>query len=237
MSELFDLVAEARTDFGKATSRRLRRESGKVPAVIYGAKKEPVHIMLPGNTINKALEIEGFYSQILNVKIDGKKQKVILKDLQRHPFKPVILHMDFLRVSATEKLTVNIPLHFVGEDSAPGVAEGGVFTHSMNELEIRCLPADLPEFIEVDVSKMKLDDVIHLTEITVTSGIEIVALAHGTDQAHDHAVISLHEPRLQAEPVEEEEPETAEAAEGEAAPEGEEEKPSEESSDEGKSEE
>lgn len=237
MSELFDLTAETRKDFGKATSRRLRRQSGRVPAVIYGAKKEPAHVTLPGNVINKALELEGFYSQILNISVDGKKQKVILKDLQRHPYKPVILHMDFMRVSATEKLTVNIPLHFVGEDKAPGVTEGGVFTHSINELEIRCLPADLPEFIEVDVSGMKLDDIIHLTQLNVPKGVEIVALSHGTDHAHDHAVVSLHKPHVQAEPVEEE-LEAAEeaAAEGEAA-ESKEEKPSEESSDEGKSEE
>lgn len=224
MSELFNLTAETRTDFGKSTSRRLRQLDAKVPAVVYGAKKAPAHILLPGNIIKKALEHENFYSQILSLEIDGKKQKVILKDLQRHPFKPTILHMDFMRVSATDKLTVNLPIHFVGEENAPGAKDGGVFTHSMNEMEIRCLPANLPEFIEVDVSKMQMDDIIHLTDIKVPKGVEILALAHGTDQAHDHAVVSLHEPRMQAETTEDE-------LEGEA------DKPSKDSADEGKSEE
>lgn len=213
MSNLLDLTADIRTDLGKAASRRMRRFDDKVPAVVYGAHKEPEHIVLSGNHVTKALENESVYSQILSLTVAGKQQKVILKALHRHPYKPKIMHMDFQRVSANEKLTVTVPIHFLGEDEAPGAKKGGVFSHNLNELEIRCLPANLPESIDIDVSKMEMDDVIHLTQIKVPKGVELMALTHGTDQAHDHAVVSLHMPVLQAEPVEEE----LEASAGEEA--------------------
>lgn len=219
----FLLNAEVRTDFGKAASRRMRREETGVPAVVYGAHEDPVHIVLPVNIIRKALESEAFYSSILTLNIAGKKTKAVIRDIQRHPFKPKVQHMDFLRVSAKEAINMTVPIHFVGEEKAPGVTEGGVFSHNINELEVRCLPGDLPEFIEINVANMKLDDVIHLSEIKAPKGVEILAQAEATDHAHDHAVVSLHVPHIAEEPEEELEAAEGEevAAEGEAAIEGE----------------
>lgn len=233
MSE-FEIAAEIRSDLGKAASRRMRRLNNQVPAVIYGAHEDPVHITLPGNAINKALENEAFYSHILTIDVAGKKTKAVLRDIQRHPYKPKVEHLDFMRVSAKEAITMTVPIHFEGEDQAPGLKEGATFSHNIAELEIRCLPADLPEYIAVDVSKMELDDVIHLSEIKAPKGVEILALATVTDHAHDHAVVSLHVPHIAPEPTEEEEAAAAaEEAEGEtpeaAGEEGEgEEKPAEE---------
>lgn len=204
MSEQFELTAQARTSFGKAETRRLRRLENLVPAVVYGAHKEPTHVSLLSNKVNKALENEGFYSQIIDLTIDGKKQKVILKALQRHPYKPRIMHMDFLRIKADEKLTVKIPVHFIGEDEAPGLKQGGVMTHHINDLEVSCLPADIPTSIDIDVSKMEMDAVIHLSEIKAPKGVELLALTAVTDDAHDHAAVSVHMPKVQAEPVEDE---------------------------------
>lgn len=216
MANLFDLTVASRDTFGKAANRRTRRLEDTVPAIIYGGNEEPVAISLSHNLVVRALENEAFFSHILTLNIDGKKkQQVIAKDIQRQPGRPRILHMDFLRISADVKLTMSVPLHFVNEAKAPGVLAGGVVTHHLGELEIRCLPADLPEFIEVDLGHMELDDVLHLTHIKVPKGVEIMLLAHGTDQAHDHAVVSVHIPKIVEEPEEvtlEEGAEGAEAA-------------------------
>lgn len=208
----FQFSAEIRTDLGKAACRRMRRLENTIPAVVYGAKEEPTHITLPGNVMNKALENEAFYSSILTLVIAGKKTSAVVRDVQRHPYKPKIEHMDFMRVDAKQEITMTIPVHFVGEDVAPGAKEGGVFTHNIAELEIRCLPANLPEFIEVDVSKMKLDDVIHISELKAPKGVEILEQAIATDHAHDHAVVSIHIPHVAAEPEELEATETLAAA-------------------------
>lgn len=240
MSEHLEITAETRTELGKAASRRLRRLDSKVPAVVYGAGKEPQHITINANSINKSLEFENFYSQVLSLSVDGKEQKVILKGLHRHPYKPKVMHLDFLRIKADEKLNVTIPIHFVGEEESPGLKAGGVVTHHINDLEISCLPANIPESIEVDISKMEMDDVIHLSEIKPPKNVELLALIQVTDDAHDQPVVSIHMPKIQEEP-EEVELEEAEAAEGEegaeaeAPAEGEEAKP-EESSGEEKSE-
>lgn len=199
MAEIYEINVETRDSIGKSANRRMRRIDNKLPGVIYGGEKNPTPIMIDHNTLSRALENEGFYSHILTLKVDGKAEKVVLKDLHRHPYKPKILHADFQRVSAKSKLTMHIPLHFKGEDIAPGIKDqAGIISHHMTEVEVRCLPADLPEFIEVDISKLKLDDSIHLSQIKIPKGVEIAALLHGTD--FDQPVVSIHKPQLPPEP-------------------------------------
>jgi len=203
MSVDFTLNAEMRSEHGKGANRRLRK-MGKVPAVIYGGGEEPVSVTIDHDTLFHSLENEAFYSHILNVEVAGKPQRAILRDLQRHPFKPTVLHMDLLRVREDTAINVHVPLHFINEDTCPGVKlEGGVVTHNIVEVEISCLPKDLPEFIEVDAAELKIGSSIHLSGIKVPNGVTIVALAHGDD--HDHVVVSVHEKRAA-----EEEPETTE---------------------------
>jgi large subunit ribosomal protein L25 len=212
MANLFDLTVATRNDFGKAANRRSRRLQDVVPAIIYGGKDKPEPIFLSHNLVIRALENEAFFSHILTLDVDGKKkQQVIVKAVQRHPGRPRILHMDFLRISADVKLTMTVPLHFMNAEKAPGVLEGGVVNHTMSELEIRCLPGNLPEFIEVDLANLQLDEIIHLSQIKVPKGVEITLLAHGADQAHDHAVVTIHIPRA----AEESEEAAAVGAEGE----------------------
>jgi len=189
MSDNFVLEAEPRTDLGKGASRRLRR-AGMVHAVIYGAGKDSVSISLKHNELRHSLENEAFYSHILTVKLGKKEEQAILKDLQRHPSKPVIMHMDLQRVSANERIRVHVPLHFMNEESAPGVKEGGLVSHSQTEIEITCLPKDLPEYIEVDLAVLELDASIHLSEISLSAGIEAVELTHG--EGHDPSIVSIH---------------------------------------------
>ncbi|MCK9530122.1 MAG: 50S ribosomal protein L25/general stress protein Ctc [Gammaproteobacteria bacterium] len=191
----FVVTAEARSDMGKGASRRLRRE-GKIPGVIYGAHKEAVSVLLDHNEMMNHLKHEAFYSHILTIKLGGKTEQAVLKDLQRHPAKPILLHADFQRVSASEKLRLNVPLHFVGGDVAPGVKiGGGSIAHALAEVEITCLPKNLPEFIEVDLSGMELGQTIHLSDLKVGKGVELVALTHGSDLP----VAALHAPRGAAE--------------------------------------
>ncbi len=214
----FELDAEVRENIGRGASRRLR-VADKVPAVVYGAGEKPVSLMLDHNKTMHALSHEAFYSHILTINIGKKSEKVILKAMQRHPAKPRILHMDFLRVRADQKLHMHIPLHFKGDELAPGVKEGGVFSHVMSDIEVSCLPADLPEFIEVDVSNMALNDVLHLTNLKLPKGVEIVALARDAE-SHDAPVVSLHIPKIIEEEVVEAAP--AEGEEGAMPAEGEE---------------
>ena len=145
-----------------------------------------------------ALENEAVYSSILSLSIDGKAIQVVLKDLQRHPFKSRVLHADFLRINANEKLTMSVPLHFLGEDVAPGVKEGaGMISHLMTELEIKCLPANLPEYIEVDISTLQLDHALHLSDIKLPNGVE---LAHAiVDARHNYPVVAIQKPRAEEE--------------------------------------
>jgi large subunit ribosomal protein L25 len=192
MSESFEINAVSRSDQGKGASRRLRRE-GKIPGVIYGAGKDPVAITLEHNELVHQLENEAFYSHILDVKVDGKAEQAILKDMQRHPSQPLIMHVDFQRVAANEKIRVHVPLHFINEDQAPGVKEGGIVTHSLTEVDVICLPKDLPEFIEADLSELELDATFHLSDIKMPTGVELVELAHG--EGHDQNVAAIHMPR------------------------------------------
>ncbi len=213
MSVDFTLNAELRDEqqLGKGASRRLRK-IGKVPAVIYGGGEDPVSVTFDHDKLVHSLEQEAFYSHILTVDVAGKPQRAILRDLQRHPYKPTVLHMDLLRVRADTAINVHVPLHFINEDTCPGVKlEGGVISHNIVEVEISCLPKDLPEFIEVDTAELKLNDSLHLSDIKVADGVTIVELSHG--EGHDHVVVSVHAKRAA-----EEEPEvTGEAVEGEEA--------------------
>ena len=215
MSASFNLEAELRTDLGKGASRRLRHEE-KFPAVVYGAGKEPQSLTLDHKKFMHNLENEAFYSHILTLNVGGDEQQVILKDLQRHPAKVAVMHADFLRVSATEKLHLHVPLHFINEDVCPGAKEGGLVTHSISEVEVACFPQDLPEFLEVDLSSLELDHSLHMSDITVPANVELVELAHG--ESHDQPVASVHMPRGASEAEEDE----AAAAEAPAAEGGEE---------------
>lgn len=189
----FEVEASVRQDMGKGASRRLRREE-KVPAIVYGGGAAPVSLVLEHNKIAKSLENEAFYSHILALKTGKESERVILKDVQRHAYKSVIMHVDFQRVRADVKLHMHIPLHFTGGEKAPGVKDaGGTISHIMSDVEISCLPDDLPEFIEVDVSGMELNQIIHLSELKLPKGVEIVALSHGDDKA----VVSVHIPRVE----------------------------------------
>ena len=202
MSNDYIIEAEPREDKGKGASRRLRR-TGRVPAILYGAGKKPENISLDHNKIYHNLEDEGIFSHILTINLAGKEQKVILRDLQRHPAKPVIMHMDFLRVSADQEINMHVPLHFIGEDKCPGVKqEGGQVSHHMIEAEITCLPKDIPEYIEVDVSELKIGDSILLSELKVPEGVVLTALTHG--EGHDQHVLDVHATKIavEEEPVE-----------------------------------
>jgi large subunit ribosomal protein L25 len=182
-----EIKATVRTDAGKGASRRLRR-TGQVPAVVYGGHAEPASIEMLHNTVWLASAHEWFYSSILDLNIDGQTQKVILRDMQRHPVKPQIMHLDFLRVSADEALRVRVPLHFLNQDTSPaGKAAGVVITHEVNEVEVECLPADLPEFIEVDLSKLKEGDTLHLSDLTLPARVAIPELKLGKE--HDVAIV------------------------------------------------
>ncbi|WP_133126990.1 50S ribosomal protein L25/general stress protein Ctc [Legionella nagasakiensis] len=184
------LEAETRADKGKGASRRLRRLENKVPAILYGGEKEPKPIHLLHNKVLKALETESIYSSVFELKVDGKAEKVILKAIQRHPFKPVILHMDLQRVSAKDILVKLVPLHFMNEQNAKGVKAGGMVNHTMMQVEVRCQAKDLPEYIEVDLSDMELNDVLHLSDLKLPKGVHLAVDPSEGD--HDHPVVSIH---------------------------------------------
>lgn len=201
----FKIDAELRDDLGKGASRRLRH-ADKVPAVIYGGEKPATSITLAHNKVFQAQSHEAFYSHILTVNVDGKEEQVILKDVQRHAFKPKVLHMDFLRVDKDHAIHTSVPLHFLNEEEAVK-ATGGVISHNLAEVEVSCLPQNLPEYIEVDVSKCELGHSLHLSDLVLPEGVTSVELAKGED--HDQAVVSVKAPKGGSSDDEEE------AAEGE----------------------
>jgi len=208
----FELAAELREDKGKGASRRLRREADLVPAILYGGDRDPQPLSIPHKDLHHALENEAFASHILTIKAGGKEQAAILKDVQRHPAKDRILHADFLRVLADQALTTSVPFHFINEDKCVGVKQhGGVIAHAMNQVEISCLPKDLPEFIEVDTADLDVGDSISLSGLTLPSGVEIPELALG--DGHDHQVVSVNVARRAEEDLDEAAGED-EAAEG-----------------------
>ncbi len=213
MSNSHTIIAEMRDIQGTGASRRLRH-AGKIPAILYGAGKDTAMLTLSHNSLFHNLEDESFHSSILTVEIDGKKEKAILRDVQMHAFKQLIMHIDLQRISAKDKIHMNVPFHVTGGEDAPGVKiESGIISHLMTELEIICLPADLPEFISIDVSALNLGDSIHLSEIALPDGVESTIMSHGGD---DLAVVTVVAVRT---PVEDEEVEEAEGeeAEGEEA--------------------
>lgn len=190
-NEDFKVIAESRNNVGKGASRRLRNLESKVPGIVYGDGKEPVNISMAQKDLVKHLENEAFYSHIINLVIDGKGENVILKDLQRHPAKPVLIHADFLRVSKTKKMHVNVPLHFINEDTCVGVkVNGGTISHTMSQIEVSCLATNLPEYIEVDMIDVDVGQILHISDIKMPAGVESVALSHGAD--HDLPVVAIH---------------------------------------------
>jgi len=185
----FTLNAQARTDLGKGASRRLRH-AANIPAVVYGGNKPAESVTILAKEIAKLFENEAAYSHVIELNVDGAKQNVIVKAMQRHPSKQFIMHADFVRVVAGQKLTAIVPVHFVGEE-AP-VKKGGEISHVVNEIEVTCLPKDLPEFIEVDLSALEIGAIVHLSDLKAPKGVEFVALAHGDDKA----VANVHAPRV-----------------------------------------
>ncbi|OGT21795.1 MAG: 50S ribosomal protein L25/general stress protein Ctc [Gammaproteobacteria bacterium RBG_16_57_12] len=192
----FELNAEIRKDEGKGASRRLRR-TNMVPGILYGAGIAPQPIAVEHNQLKNKLEHEAFYSHILTINLAGRQERAVLKDLQRHPSKPVVLHLDLQRVSETEKLHMNVPLHFTNEAVAPGVKEGGIVSHLMNSVEVVCLARDLPEYVEVDLADLQLNHSLHLSDIKLPQGVELVELLHGRE--HDLPVASIFKPRAAVE--------------------------------------
>lgn len=188
MSNVFEFVAEGRGQSGKNAARRARRV-GSVPAIIYGGHAEPQMLLLNHNEVIKHLAHEAVYSHILDITVDGKTEKAILKGVQRHPAKFQVLHMDFLRVTMSEALKVHVPLHFMNEQTSVGAKKGGIVAHAMIDVEVSCLPVALPDYIEVDLSGLDVGESIHLSDIVMPTGVEIVALAQGPE--HDHPVASM----------------------------------------------
>lgn len=209
MTNNSQLNAEIRTDNGKGASRRLRADN-KIPAVIYGGGKDPQSLTLKHNEVIKAMENADFRSQILAINVNGKSEQVVLKDIMHHPYKPKILHMDFMRIKATEKITMLIPLHFIGGDKAPGVKAGGIVSHAISEVEVRCLPADLPRYIEVDLSNLELNDILHLSDLKMPKNVDLPILAHG--EQYNQAVATVHMARIAEEITPAKAPEEAAAA-------------------------
>ncbi|MGQ0529561.1 MAG: 50S ribosomal protein L25/general stress protein Ctc [Panacagrimonas sp.] len=191
MKQNFVVNAEVRVEQGKGASRRLRR-TGRIPAIVYGGNNDPQSLSVNHNELWKNLKHESFYSKILTLNIGGESEQVVLKDLHRHPVREEVMHMDLQRILADVAIRMRVPVHFKGEDIAPGVKTGGgIFEHLMNEVEVECLPKDLPEFIEVDVSAMQVNDALHLSQLSIPADVTLVELKHDNDAA----VIAIHLPR------------------------------------------
>ena len=222
MADKFNLVADIREDSGKGASRRLRRE-GKVPAIIYGAGRPPRALVFDHNKVMKQLENESFYSSVLNIKVGEKSQAAIVKDMQRHPSLPRVMHIDLQRIVEDEVIRMTVPIHFIGEDDAVGVKEGGGKVQRMRtDVEVVCLPKDLPEYLELDISALELDAMMYMSDIVLPEGVEVPELAQEVEQTQP--IVSIHiikeviiedeEEVVEGEAIEGEE---GEVAEGDAA--------------------
>jgi large subunit ribosomal protein L25 len=199
-----ELNATLREDMGKGASRRLRHAK-QLPAIIYGGDKDPVSITLMQKDVQHKLPDESFYSQVLSLNVAGTTEDVLIRDIQHHPYKVEVMHMDFVRVDANKPVHVHSQLHFIGEEVSPGAkTEDGVVSHVLIEVELECLPKNIPEFIEVDLSDMHVGDVIHLSDLKMPEGVELLALKHGED--NDSVVASMHARKVAVE-VEDEAPE------------------------------
>ncbi len=216
MKHTYELSATVREVHGKGASRRLRRLNDSVPAIVYGGEAEPQSIQIHHKDVLKALQHEGFYSHILTLHLDGKPVKAVLKDIQRHPYKPRIMHMDFQRITGKEKIHMHVPVHYINEEKSQGVKDGGVISHYHKELEVVCMPDKLPEFFEVDLSNLNIGDVVHLKAVKVPKGVELVLL----NQGEDPAIAAIHMPRVVEEEVAPAAVEAEVVAEGETPAEG-----------------
>ena len=197
MREAFVVNAEPRADQGKGASRRLRR-TGKVPAIVYGGKDPAQQLALNHHEMAKHLETEAFYSHILTLRLEGKEQQAVLKDVQRHPAEPILLHFDFQRVFADQAIRMHVPLHFKGAEVSPGVkTNGGVVEHYLIQVEVECLPKHLPEFIEVDLSKLDINDTVRMSQLKVPADVVLVELKH----KNDGLVAAVHIPKAIVEEV------------------------------------
>ncbi|HEX2830314.1 MAG TPA: 50S ribosomal protein L25/general stress protein Ctc [Burkholderiales bacterium] len=189
-----EVTAFPRTTQGTGASRRLRG-SGRAPGIIYGANKPAANVELDQNALLRHLKMEAFHASILDMTVDGNKERVLLRDFQMHPWKPIVLHVDFQRVDPNKKIHMRVPLHFTNEDVSEGVkTQGGVVTHAMTDIEIQCLPDHLPEYIAVDLKSMKLNDIYHVNDLTMPAGVEPTAKLKGDNPA----VVSMHVPRVAA---------------------------------------
>ncbi|MCH7672370.1 MAG: 50S ribosomal protein L25/general stress protein Ctc [Proteobacteria bacterium] len=202
-TEEFELNCSVRTDLGKGASRRLRRLDNNIPAILYGGDKDPIALTIAHKDIARATENEAFFAHIITLKIGNKKEQAVIKALQRHPARAIILHADFLRVSATHAIVVKVPIHFLNEESCVGVRlGGGNIIRTMNEIEVSCLPKDLPEYIEVDMLEIDLGESIHLSDVSLPEGITSVALSHG-EESVNLSVVIVQAPKGAAEEEEE----------------------------------
>ena len=198
-SKEFELNCTVRTDLGKGASRRLRRLDNNIPAVLYGGDEDPVSLTIAHKDIKKATENEAFFARIITLNVAKKTQKAVIKALQRHPAKDIIMHADFQRVSDKVEITVNVPIHFLNEDKCVGVKTGGgSILKTLNEIEIICFPKDLPEYIEVDMIALEIGDAIHLSDISLPEGVTSVSLSHG-DEDSDLSVATVQAPRAEVE--------------------------------------
>ncbi len=198
----FTLNAQVRSDLGKGASRRLRRNANLVPAVIYGGDKAPQPISLLAKDLAKMLENEASFSHVLTLDVDGQNESVVIKALQRHPAKNFVLHADFVRVVAGQKLTATVPVHLINQETSVGVKQqGGEIYLNLPDAEVTCLPQDLPEFIEVDIANMEVGQVLHMSDLKLPQGVAFVALQHGSDLP----VVNIHAPRVSKEDAPKEE--------------------------------
>ena len=190
MSESFTIEAEARVDEGKGASRRLRRLEGKTPAIVYGGSKPARSISLIRKDLEKMLESEALHTALLDVNVGGEIENVILKDVQRHPAKGFAMHVDFMRVEANKPIKVNVPIHFLNEEKCEGVKiGGGMIQHQATDIEVQCLPKDIPEYIEVDMANIALGAIVHISDLVLPEGVVSTALALGDD--HDLSVAAV----------------------------------------------
>ncbi len=227
MSNQIEIQTEPRESSGTADSRRLRH-TGKVPAILYGAGKENENFVLDHDEMFHNLEKEGFVASILTVKTDKGEQQAILRDVQMHPYKPQVMHVDFLRIKESEAMTIKVPVHLIGEEEAPGIVEGGILTQSINEIDITCLPKDLPEYLEIDISELELNSSLHMSDLVFPEGVQLTGFMYIDEEDEqamadaNHAVVAIVPPRAPTEEPEEIDEELEEGAEGEEGTESEE---------------
>jgi len=187
---IITFTAESREKLGKGASRRLRRLEQKVPGIIYGGSTAPETVFIAHKDVSKALQNENIFSSVFDVILNGKTQHVVFQDMQRHPIKPIIMHMDFLRVDKKDIITKTIPIHFLNETQAKGVKTGGIVNHLLNQVDIRCQAKDLPQFIELDIINMIKDDVLHLSDIKLPKGVQFATDISLPD--NNHPVVAIH---------------------------------------------